>query len=90
MLYGRQFDRPWRMPVVNTADFTMKLNPWVVDFPDDPLNPNFDRMVQYAATKNMQVSVIFLIAYHVWYFEASVADHIYIYLMVDKLFYPRC
>lgn len=74
LLYGRQNDKPWGTPVVNTDDYHMKLNPWVAKFPDDVFNPEFDltrfngshwqkyeRLLAYAREKDMTVSVIFSI-----------------------------
>ena len=74
MLYGRQWDRPWNMPVVSNESFHMTLNPWEAKFPRDVTMPGFDmtrfnvahwqkyeRMLSYAREKDMVVSVIFFI-----------------------------
>ena len=74
LLYGREYDQPWGQPVKATDEFGFCLNPWVCDFGDDPTNPNFDlarfnvaywrkyeRMVRYADTRNIQISVVFFI-----------------------------
>jgi hypothetical protein len=74
LLYGRQFDRPWGMPVVNTAAFRLTLNPWPAAFGDDPTNPGFnltrfnlehwqrfERTLDAANQRGIEISVIFFI-----------------------------
>ena len=74
LLYGRNNPRPWGQPVVPTENFTLHLNPWLAERPDDIKNPGFDltrfnldhwrkyeRLLHYAREKDMIVSVIFFI-----------------------------
>ncbi|TVQ23517.1 MAG: DUF5060 domain-containing protein [Spirochaetaceae bacterium] len=74
MLYGRQYDRPWGQPVVQSDAFSMCLNPWPARFPDDPTLPEFDltrfnveywrkyeRMLAAADRHGVQISVCFFI-----------------------------
>jgi len=74
MLYGRQWNKPWNMPIVANESFHMTLNPWQAKFPSDVTMPGFDmtrfnvshwqkyeRLLSYAREKDIIVSVIFFI-----------------------------
>lgn len=73
---GRQDDgRRWYEPMVKeSADFTFKLNPWIAENPESLDNPGFDitrfnipywqkldRLIAYAQTKEIVVSLIFYV-----------------------------
>lgn len=74
LLYGRQYDHPWRQPVVQTDELKLTLNPWPARYPDDRTNPEFDlrcfngdywrkyeRMLEAADRLHVQISVCFFI-----------------------------
>jgi hypothetical protein len=74
LLYGREDDQPWGMPIENSPEFHMGLNPWLARYPEHIYAPEFvldrfdvafwrkyERMLAYARARDVVVSVVFFI-----------------------------